>query len=170
MRILSWNAVSNGPWEKAFAIGAVLYEDGKEVNSFYARRPLRENINPSFEPKTTLDFKGMPLTHSTYMGMLSSFAEFLLGNKEGADIILNKGIPVGARVVLDLYDLGFIDETDGEFSLIDISGCLKAEDFDSPEAYNAAHGIVSTQSELGSHSPLNSSREIALCYMRLMSR
>ena len=35
-KVFSLDAETNGLWGQAFAIGAVIYEDGREVKTFYA--------------------------------------------------------------------------------------------------------------------------------------
>lgn len=45
MKIFSWDCETNGLWGRAFAIGAVVYEDGVESKKFYARCPISVSIN-----------------------------------------------------------------------------------------------------------------------------
>lgn len=173
-KVLSWDAETNGLWGEAFSIGAVLYEDGIEVASFYARCPIQEPINPWVSENVLPQMESMEVTHSSYEEMLRSFAEFYLAHKDdAADVIFHMGIPVEARVVLDMHRLGFIGDWDGAYPWLDIAGCLKQAGFDctSVDSYNANHGIVVPQPESGgTHNPLYDSRAAALCYMDLMTK
>lgn len=45
MKIFSWDCETNGLWGRAFAIGAVVYEDGVEVKTFYARCPIEGKVD-----------------------------------------------------------------------------------------------------------------------------
>ena len=45
MKILSIDAETNGLWGKAFAIGAVLYENGEEIKTFLSRCPINGNVD-----------------------------------------------------------------------------------------------------------------------------
>lgn len=170
-KILSWDCESNGLWGKAFAIGAVLYEDGREVKTFYARCPIEGDVSIWVEENVLPQMADMAQTHDNYVEMIKAFAEFFLENKDDADVIFHMGVPVEARVVLDMYDNDFIGLWDGAYPWLDIAGCLKQAGFDctSVDSYNEAHGITVPQPEPGgTHNPLYDSRAAALCYMSLM--
>lgn len=170
-KVLSSDAETNGLLGKAFSIGAVLYVDGKEVESFYARCPIEGDIDPWVRENVLPQMEGMSVTHNSYEEMLRAFAEFFLRNKAEADVIFHMGVPVEARVVLDMHDMGYIGPWDGAYPWLDIAGCLKQAGYDptSVDAYNAQHGIEVPQSEAGgTHNPLYDSRAAALCYLHLM--
>lgn len=172
-KIFSWDCETNGLWGQAFAIGAVIYENGVEVERFYARCPIEGVVNPWVVENVLPQMADMPITHHSYKEMLKAFAEFFLENKAGADVIFHMGIPVEARVVLDMHDFEFIGDWDGAYPWLDIAGCLKQAGFDctSVDAYNNAHGIQVPQPEPGgTHNPLYDSRAAALCYMDLVSK
>lgn len=158
-------------WGRAFAIGAVVYEDGVEVKTFYARCPIEGKVDTWVEENVLLQMVDMVETHATYEQMLKAFAEFFLENKEDADIIFHMGVPVEARVIIDMHDKGYIGTWDGAYPWLDIAGCLKQSRLDctSVDTYNADHGIKVPQPEPGgTHNPLYDSRAAALCYMNLM--
>lgn len=169
-KIFSWDCESNGLWETAFAIAAVIYEDGREVKTFYARCPIEGTVDPWVEVNVLPQMADMVETHATYDEMLKAFAEFFIENKAGADVIFHIGVPVEARVILDMHDKGFIGDWNGAYPWLDIAGCLKQAGFDctSVDTYNAEHGIKVPQPEpVGTHNPLYDSRAAALCYMSL---
>ena len=170
-KVFSWDTETNGLWGKAFAIGAVVYENGIETAKFYARCPIDGTVDSWVETNVLPQMTDMEETHNSYEQMLKAFSEFFMANKADADVIFHMGIPVEARVVLDMHDLGFIGDWDGAYPWLDISGHLQAKGFDctSVDAYNANHGIIVPQPEVGgTHNPLYDSRAAALCYMDLM--
>ena len=89
-------------------------------------------------------------THNSYEEMFNAFAEFFLKNKADADVIFHIGIPVEARVILDMHDKGFIGDWDGAYPWLDIAGYLKQTGFNctSVATYNADHGIEVPQRNL----------------------
>lgn len=169
-KIFSWDCETNGLWGKAFAIGAVLYEKGQESLKFYARCPIEGQIDPWVKANVIPQMQGMVETHNSYEEMLKAFAKFFLENKANADVIFHMGVPVEARVIIDMHDMGFIGDWDGAYPWLDIAGCLKEKGFDctSVDAYNETHGISVPKPEPGgTHNPLYDSRAAALCYMNL---
>lgn len=169
-KVFSWDCETNGLLGKAFSIGAVVYEDGREVKKFYARCPIEGAVDSWVAANVLPQMVGMEETHNNYLEMLKAFSKFFLENKEDADVIFHMGVPVEARVVLDMHDQGLIGQWDGAYPWLDIAGCLKLAGFDctSVDSYNATHGIVVPQLENGgTHNPLYDSRAAALCYMDL---
>ncbi len=170
-KVFSWDCETNGLLGQAFAIGAVLYENGKEVKKFYARCQIEGDVNLWVKENVLPQMEGMEVTHSSYEEMIKAFAEFFLENKADADVIFHMGCPVEARVILDMHDNKFIGDWDGAYPWLDIAGCLLQAGFDctSVDGYNADHGIIVPQPEAGgTHNPLYDSRAAALCYMDLM--
>ncbi len=171
-KVLSWDVETNGLWGKGFAIGAIIYdESGNEIKKFSARCPIDNDVDPWVKENVLPQMEEIPVTHGSYYEMLKAFAQFFLENKEGADVIFHMGVPVEARVVLDMHDAGFIGDWDGAYPWLDIAGCLKQAGFDptSVDSYNADHGIVVPQPEAGgTHNPLYDSRAAALCYINLL--
>ena len=172
-KVFSWDVESNGLWGAAFAIGAVLYEDGEEKKKFYARCPIAGDVNPWVKENVLPQMEDMPVTHNTYEEMLSAFAKFFLENKADAKVIFHMGVPVEARVVLHMHEFGQIGDWDGAYPWIDVAGNLQQAGWDptSVDAYNAANGIVVPQPEAGgTHNPLYDSRAAALCYQDILSK
>lgn len=109
-KIFSWDCETNGLCGKAFAIGAVIYKDGREVKNFYARCPIDGTVDSWVEVNVLPQMVDMVETHTTYEEILKAFAEFFLENKTDADVIFHMGVPVETRVVLDMHDKGFIGD------------------------------------------------------------
>ena len=171
--LFSFDAETNGLLGQAFALGAVLYVNEVEVKSFCARCPIQGTVDPWVEANVLPQMTDIAETHSTYKEMLQAFAEFFLENKADATIIFHMGIPVEARVILDMHDHGFIGPWDGAYPWLDVAGCLDQAGYDptSVDTYNKNAGITVPQREPGgAHNPLYDSRAAALCYMDLMKQ
>lgn len=69
-------------WGRAFAIGAVVYEDGVEVKTFYARCPIEGKVDTWVEENVLPQMVDMVETHATYEQMLKAFAEFSLKTRK----------------------------------------------------------------------------------------
>ncbi len=172
-KVFSFDVETNGLWGKAFSVGAIVYENGVEVKNFYARCPIEEPVNPWVAENVLPQMTEMAVTHESYADMLKAFAKFFMENKADADIIFHMGVPVEARVILDMHELGFIGDWDGAYPWLDVAGNLRQAGFDptTVDGYNADHGIeVPTPEPGGTHNPLYDSRAAALCYMDLMSK
>ena len=158
-KVFSWDCETNGLIGKAFAIGAVLYdEEGNEVKKFYARCPIEGKVDPWVQENVLPQMEGMELTHDSYESMLQAFGEFFLSNKEDAHVIFHMGNPVEGRVICDLHDLGILGPFDGAYPWLDVAGCLLQAGYapDSVDAYNKANGIEVPMPEPGvcsSHRP-----------------
>lgn len=183
-KVFSWDCESVNLWGRTFAIGAVIYEDGIEVKRFFARCPIKkedpenplppiEQLDPWVAENVLPQMDELEITHVSYEAMLKAFASFYMENKDDADIIFHMGIPVESRVILDMYDMGYIGMWDGAYPWMDIVGCLKqaGADCTSVDTYNKVHGIMVPQPEAGgTHNPLYDSRAAALCYMHLSGK
>lgn len=172
-KIFSLDAETNGLWGGAFAIGAVIYENGVEVRTFYGRCPIEGEVNTWVSENVLPQMVDMPETASSYPELLKQFADFYSAQKDGADIIVHMGVPVEAKLFLDMHSLGIIGDWDAPYPLIDIAGNLLQAGFDptSVDQYNADHGItVPTPEPGGTHNPLYDSRAAALCYIDLMKK
>jgi len=172
-RIFSFDAETNGLWGDAFAISAAVYEDGELINSFIAYLGpdgvtdgwVKDNVLPKLE--------GFAKTHGSYDAMLAAFAEFYKANKADADVIAHMGVPVEAKVLIDMHQKGLIGDWDGPYPFIDVAGVLKAKGYDptSVDSYNKEFGLMEGRPEaegLATHHPLYDSVAAAVCYINLV--
>jgi len=172
-KVFSFDAETNGLWGDAFAISAAVYEDGKLTNSFTSYLGpdgvtdgwVRDNVLPKLD--------GLTKTHDSYDAMLAAFAEFYLAHKKDADVIAHIGVPVEAKVLLDMHQKGLIGDWDGPFPFLDVASVLKARGFDptSVDEYNKEFSLMDGVPEaegLASHHPLYDSVAAARAYMHLI--
>ena len=171
IRTLSFDAETNGLWGQAFAIAAVIYEDGKEVSTFLGRCPIEEDVNGWVAENVLPQMEGIPETYGSYSEMLKAFADYYQKEKKGANIIVHMGVPVESQLFRDMHTAGFIGDWDAPYPLIDIAGNLQQAGFDptSVDTYNKDHGLEVPACEGGTHNPLFDSRAAALCYLHLMA-
>ena len=172
-KIFSFDAETNGLWGSAFSIAAVVYdENGEETERFLGRCPIVGETNPWVAENVLPQMEAIPETSDSYEALLRQFAEFYLEQKADADIIAHMGVPVEAKVIIDMHKIGAIGDWDGPYPFIDVAGVLLHAGFDptSVDSYNQDHGISVPLEEGGTHNPLYDSRAAALCYMDLMRK
>lgn len=162
-KIISIDAETNGLWGQAFAIAAVLYENGVEKSTFLGRCPIKDQVNEWVEKNVLPQITKIQETHNSYNSLLKAFSEFYLENKKDADVIVHMGLPVEARLFIDAHTLGFIGDWDAPYPLIDISTIQQIGT--SVDTYNKKHGIIVPPCEGGTHNPLYDARATVLAYM-----
>lgn len=88
------DAEVDGLYGRAFAIAAVVYDDGREVARFVGRAPdslvknewVKENVLPALS--------GMDVTHASSEELEEAFWDFWMSQKDGATVIAHCGSPV----------------------------------------------------------------------------
>jgi hypothetical protein len=171
-KIFSFDAETDGLWGKAFAISAIVYEDGRETARFLARLPDSAVTNGWVKENVLPKLADVAVTHESFEAMLADFAAFYKANKSDAAIVVHMGTPVEFTVLKQMHELGMIGDWDGPFPLHDLVGYLasKGEDPTSVDKYNAKHGLMDGRSEaagMESHHPLYDSIAAAVAYMHL---
>jgi len=172
MKIFSFDAETNGLWGQAFAIGALVYQDGVEIARFVGRCPIQEEVNSWVAENVLPQMAKVPETHNDYRSLLADFAKFYLANKADAAVIVHMGVPVEAKLLLDAHEWGFIGDWDGPYPLLDVSGHLQqaGEDPTSVDGYAKKYGIAITEFDGGTHNPLYDSAVTAAVYEHLIAR
>jgi len=174
VKVFSFDAETDGLWGRAFAIGALVYDEaGNEIARFVGRLPDSEVTNQWVRENVLPQLIGVPVTHQSYDALLTDFAAFYMAHKNGADVIVHMGYIVEAKVLRDMHDQGLIGEWDGPFPLYDVSGNLQAAGADptSVDKFAAAHCIDVDQFEFvgGTHNPLYDSAVAAAVYRYLVN-
>lgn len=172
-KVFSFDAETNGLWGEAFAIGAILYsEDGAEIARFVGRCPIKGKTNEWVEENVLPQLTGLPVTHKDYDSLLADFSNFYLENKADADVIVHMGVPVEAKLLLDMRSSGLIGDWDGPYPLIDLAGMLLqvGEDPTSVDAYIEKYALQVGEFVGGTHNPLYDSAAAATVYFHLRSR
>ena len=169
-KVFSFDAETNGLWGKAFAIGALVYdEQGAEIARFVGRLPdsavtdnwVKENVLPKIG--------NIPVNHDTYEALLVSFAILYKANKTDAEVIVHMGYIVEAGLLRDMHTQGVIGDWDGPYPLLDVSGNLQqaGEDPTSVDSYVKKYELSVGEFEGGTHNPLYDSAVAAVVYRHL---
>lgn len=170
MKVFAFNVVSNGVWKKAFAIGAVVYEDDKESKKFYAKCPIEQEPNWWLSENVLPKMEEAKITHSSYESMLKEFAKFYLENKNYAKMIVENGFITESKVIFDMHELGYINDYAGHVVFEILSSLEQAGYKGDSIGYNKEHNInVPVLEAGGSYNPVYKARAIAYCYMDLIS-
>ncbi|MDD4108601.1 MAG: hypothetical protein PHH93_07775 [Prolixibacteraceae bacterium] len=170
-KIFSFDAETNGLWGKAFAIGALVYdENGAEIARFVGRLPDTEVTDQWVKDNVLPQITDIPVTYQNYEQLLADFALFYKENKQDADIIVHMGVPVESKVLIDMHTLGFIGDWDGPYPLHDVSGNLQAAGADptSVDKFVAEYNLSVGKFEGGTHNPLYDSAAAAVVYRLLL--
>ena len=171
MKIFSFDAETNGLWGQPFAVAAIVYEAGTEIDRFLGRLP-DSVVTEEWVVKNVLPtLAEVRPTHETYEAMLADFAAFYLAYKQDADCICHMGYIVEAHLLREMHRLGFIGDWDAPYPLYDVSGLLQAagEDPTSVDDYAKKHGLE--VADYGTtHNPLYDCEVAARAYMRLLSQ
>lgn len=175
MKVFSFDAETNGLWGDAFAISAAVYVDGKLTTSFTAYLGPDGVTDGWVKDNVLTKLDDLAKTHDTYAGALDSFAEFYKANKDDADVIAHMGVPVEAKLLLDMHQKGLIGDWDGPYPFLDVASVLKAKGYDptSVDSYNKEFRLMDGVPEaesLATHHPLYDSVAAARAYMHLMRR
>ena len=174
-RIFSFDAETNGLWGEAFAIGARVYDaaSGEVLAQFVGRSPIQGDVDGFVQDKVLPQMTEIAVSHADYGALLADFAKFYLANKQDADVIVHMGVPVEAKLLIDMRARGLIGDWDGPYPLHDVAGFLAqaGEDPTSVDGYVRKHGLVITGDFAGgTHNPLYDSEVAARVYMHLRSR
>lgn len=174
-RIFSFDAETNGLWGQAFAIGARVYDaaSGEVLAQFVGRCPIVGDVEGFVLDKVLPQMTEIAVSHADYSVLLAFFSEFYLREKQDADVIVHMGVPVEAKLLIDMHARGLIGDWDGPYPLHDVAGHLAqaGEDPTSVDGYVRKHGLmIASDFAGGTHNPLYDSEVAAQVYMHLRSR
>ncbi len=166
-KVFSVDAETLGLYGDAFCIGAVVYENGKEVDRWVGRYELSvyDQVPKWVEENVLPQIQHIPEKYITSYDMLEAFTEFWL--KHRALVIAHIPYPVETSLFYDLWRYDFIKEDEGPYPLIDVGSMLHLEGYDatSVDKYLKMRGI---QIEGNPHDPIYDSQAAAAVYHDLM--
>lgn len=163
-KIFSFDAETNGLWGQAFAIGAIVYyENGKEIEKFIARCPIKEEVDSWVAENVIPQMETIKINCSSYYVMLQEFINFYMKHKADADIIVHMGLPAEARLFIDAHAMGIIDDWDAPYPLIDISAIREINT--SVDSYNSVHNLYVPEFDGDTHNPLYDSVVAAVAWV-----
>lgn len=152
MKILSFDAETNGLWGQAFSIATVVYDtEGVEIDRFLGRCPIEEEVNSWVAENVLPQMKEIEETHESYEALLKDFFEFAQKYyKNNAKVLSHMGHIVEAKLLQDAHRLGIIGDWDAPYEWLDV--CLLFGD--SVDSYNKTNNIEITDVVGGTHNPL----------------
>ena len=165
-KIFSFDAETNGLHGKAFAAAAVVRLEGRSIIEYIARCPIEDNVNDWVIENVLPQMEKVAITHDSYSEMLESFAKFYLENKNDANIIVHMGLPVEAKMLIDMHKMGFIGDWDMPYPLVDISAYHEIGT--SVDTFNEKNGILIPSFEGGTHNPLYDSYAALYAYEKVI--
>lgn len=172
MRIFSLDAETDGLYGPAFAVAAVVREDGRELARFVGRAPdslvhdewVRQNVLPALA--------GMDVTHSSSEELEEAFWAFWEAQKSGATCIAHVASPVESGLFRRCVERAPAERTfNGPFPLDELATLLVAvgENPTSADEYVRKHGL-SVQFEGATHHPLYDALVAAVVWEHVLAR
>ena len=171
-KIISIDAETNGLWGKPFAIAAIVYQEGIEIERVSFRCPIKGEINEWVEQNVLPQMVEIPLTHKTLEEMYQAFAAWYMASKKDASILWHMGHVVEANIFRDLVSLKMIGEWDAPYTPIEVSMLLYAagEAADSVDSYLQKYSIEKPTLIGGTHNPLYDAEVAAKVFFHLQSK
>ena len=170
MKYMSYDAETNGLWGQAFAISAVLVENGKVAKTFLGRCPISGEINPWVKENVLPQMEDIKVTHESYESLLKDFMSFWRENRENTTAVTHMGCPVEARLWIDAHNLGIIGDWDAPYiGVVDLASY--SEIGVSVDSYNKDHELVPCPESMvgGTHNPLYDSYAAAVAFTHYKS-
>lgn len=172
MRIFSLDAEVDGLYGPAFAVAAVVREDGREVARFVGRAPdslvtnewVRDNVLPALA--------GMDVTHSSSEELEEAFWAFWLAQRDGATVIAHCGTPVEAGLFRRCVERDRASrQWNGPFPLHELASLLLAvgENPTSADEYVRTHGLTVPFAGVAHH-PMYDAAVAAVVWEHVMTR
>lgn len=169
-KIISIDVESDGLYGRPFAIAAVVYEyqnvsgaisaaqgfvssHWNEIDRYTLRLPDGAVKNNWVRHTVLPAISGMRVTHNDYEDMLSEFATFYHGHKDGT-VLWHMGHVVEVFLFRECVRLGFIGEFEGPYTPIEVSMTLREHGYD-PSSVDAVMTSLDIEKPGGSsHDPL----------------
>jgi hypothetical protein len=131
-KYFSFDAETDGLYGPSFAIGAVVFEDGKftkefkgvlkDADKFVTSDWVRENCLPIADGYTQ---------YETRADLLNAFWDFYMENKKDAKIFADVGVPVESQVFRECVQLDLANrQWDGPYPLHEVASYLDARGID----------------------------------------
>jgi DNA polymerase III epsilon subunit-like protein len=171
--LISLDCEANGLHGQIFAVAAVLYDDGREVDRLVARCPIVGDVDPWVVANVLPAIADLPVRGSgTYEWLLYRWRGWYSESQDkwpGADgrgpaVLCHVAWPIETRF---LWDAHRGEPFSGPFPLLDVASTLDAYGHD-PTSVDGYLRSVGVALPAGSpHHPLYDARAAALAYLHL---
>ena len=177
--IISIDAETNGLQGRAFMIAGVVFENGKIIDQFVGRCPLK---NPTDWVKKNVlpQINYIKITHKDFDSLLKDFISWhnqykqynSWDNQNGYQTLWHLGQPVETNLFRTAYEKGFIDEFGSPYVPIEMATLLQASGHkpDSVDDYIKQHNIIIPVNTGGTHNALYDAMATAYAYFDLISK
>ncbi len=170
-KIFSYDAKTNGLMGQAFSIGVIVAdEQGNEIDRFVGRCPIEEEVDPWVKENVLPEMESIENTHDSYDSLLKGFNEFWNKHKDNSVALVHMGVPVEAKLWIDMYQKGIIGPFDAPYNAVDVASFSQVSD--SVDSYNAENGIQINEADYagGTHNPLYDSAAALAAYIDVMQK
>lgn len=165
--LISLDCEANGLHGQLFAVAAVLYDDGREVDRLLVRCPIVGEVDPWVAANVLPAIADMPERgNGTYEWLLSRWRDWYSRRAQGPSsrVVCHVAWPIETRF---LWDAHRGKPFSGPFPLLDVASTLDAYGHDptSVDGYLLAAGVPLPDGS--PHHPLYDCRAAALAYLHL---
>ncbi len=169
--VLVFDAESNSLHGPVFAIGAVVYRDGKMVEWFFARCPIEGAVDPwvaaNVLPALNAGVGGSPVTHATPRAMRDAFWQWLTYPRVNTIVVVDCGWPVEAGLLSACVADDPTRAFKGPYPLHEVATFLHAAGLDPLAKYAP---IVLPDEDEHAHHPVFDATVSALCVEMALKR
>jgi hypothetical protein len=143
-KILSVDAEVNGLYGQAFAVAAIVREDGKEIAQFVGRCPIEGKVDGWVANSVLPSLEDMEVNFSSVEELEEAFWSFFRLNTDGATVIVHIGSPVESGLFRRCVERRLEERAfQGPYPLHEVGTLLLAlgEDPSSVDKYNLKYGL-----------------------------
>ncbi len=164
MDVLVFDAESNGLHGEAFAVGGVVYRDGRMIEWFFARCPIVGEVDPwvaeNVLPALAAGCGGSPVTHADARSMRTAFWAWLMDPRPQTIIAVDCGWPVETGLLSACVADDPSRAFKGPYPLDEVASFLRAAGLDPLAKYA---GVVLPSEDAQAHQPVWDAQVSALC-------
>lgn len=170
MKILSFDAESNGLHGRAFAVGAVVVKDGVCVEEFFARCPIDGPVDPWVVEHVIPAMRDSGETHDSPRAMRDAFWTWLMAHKQDATIVCDCGWPVEAGLLSACVADDPTRAFEGPYPLHEVATMLRDAGMDPLAEYGPELLSPEELATHRAHHPVDDARLSVRCALRAMKR
>lgn len=171
MDVLCFDAESNGLHGEVFAVGGVVYRDGRMIEWFFARCPIVGEVDnwvaENVIPALARGCGGSPNTHDDARSMRDAFWQWITAPRENTIVTADCGWPVEAGLLSACVADDPTRAFKGPYPLDEVATFLRASGLDPLAKYA---DVVLPREDAQTHHPVWDAMVSALCVEMAMRR
>ncbi len=146
MKILSFDAETNGLYGQAFCLAAVVTDENGLMAEFVGRCPIEEPVDDWVRDNVLPHIEDVEISHASYCDLLEAFYRFYKEQKDGATVVAHMAHPVETKVLRDMVEADLNGRMwDGPYpGICDVWTALELAGYakpDSVDSYIKDHGL-----------------------------